>query len=350
MALDFPSSPSVGQQYNGYVWNGYAWDSTAATPVSITSTAPGYNYVINGAFDVWQRGTTGYVVDSYGSADRWLFSRGTLAQQTFTPGSLSWATSQYYANFSYTGQVFAYMEQRIEDVRALAGQTVTLSFYAKSSTSSPITLRIAQNYGTGGSTATDSFPTTFNLTTSWVRYTYTSTIPSISGKTVGPANTTFTAFGLYGTTSTAVTGNFDIWGVQVETGGTATAFKRNAPSIQAELAACQRYYYRTVGDASSTLSYIALGSATSTSILEAIAPLPVSMRVPPTSIEYSSVAAFRFGSGTTAVSALTSVSSITNKNSVFLNATTSSAHGVPSGVVMAIAVNNGGYVGFSAEL
>lgn len=246
------------------------------------------NYLINGAFDIWQRGTSNYVVDAYGSADRWKFARGTLAQQTFTPGSQTWATSSYYANFSYTGQTFAYMSQAIEDVRLLAGQNVTISFYAKSSASSSISLRVLQNYGTGGSTPTDAFPTTFSTTTSWQRFTYTYTVPSTSGKTLGPSNTSFTELGFYGTLGTAVTGNFDIANIQLERGNTATSFRRNQPNIQAELAACQRYYWReTVSGTYSVLGTGIVGNSSTNAVVGVT--FPVAMRVPPTSAEWTNL-------------------------------------------------------------
>jgi hypothetical protein len=44
----------------------------------------------------------------------------------------------------------------------------------------------------------------------------------------------------------------DFWGIQVEAGSTATAFQTATGTIQGELAACQRYYYRIYGTANNT--------------------------------------------------------------------------------------------------
>jgi hypothetical protein len=64
----------------------------------------------------------------------------------------------------------------------------------------------------------------------------------MSGKTIG-ANS-FLDITLFG----AINNALDIWGVQLEAGPVATPFRRNANSIQGELAACQRYYEKSYND------------------------------------------------------------------------------------------------------
>lgn len=252
MPMDFPSSPTVGQQYNGYVWTGTAWDSTSAQPISLSTTAPGYNYIINGGFDIWQRGTSfsgtnGYIADRFTTYCDTLTNK-SWSRVAFTAGECPapQVGSKYYLRYtetvSSTGNNF--YTQPIEDVETLAGQTVTFSWYAKASTARSIDARFSQNFGSGGS-ATEYTPrVTFNLTTSWARYTHTVTIPSISGKTIG--TNSFLGPMLY--ISNSQVGTVDIWGMQVEQGSAATAFRRNAPSIQGELAACQRYYLSISGN------------------------------------------------------------------------------------------------------
>ena len=95
----------------------------------------------------------------------------------------------------------------------------------------------------------------------------------------------------------------EITGVQLEAGSIATPFKRNANSIQGELAACQRYYQRfTSSGASGTfLGYATIAYVTTTSGI-GVLPHRVEMRANPT---LSSGGSFEnFGASTIAVSAV----------------------------------------------
>jgi hypothetical protein len=301
MPLDFPSSPADGQIYNNYQWSvsSGAWKAIpSVTPVTIQSptppispnkgdiwlnttdgvfftyyddgtskqwiemmssgipTTPSYNYIINGAFDIWQRGTSSTVSNGVGAhtADRWLSVAGAGAtvvtsQQAFTPGTapVSGYEGTFFSrvNRTVTGSAGSFFLQRIEDVRSLAGQTVTVSFWAKAAANYSLgtgDLYFFQVFGAGGSAGVATgISSATTITTSWQRYSYTVTVPSVSGKTIGANSYLEMTFGLQTSTSTFT---LDIWGVQVEAGSIATPFRRNAPSIQAELAACQRYYYQ----------------------------------------------------------------------------------------------------------
>jgi hypothetical protein len=78
----------------------------------------------------------------------------------------------------------------------------------------------------------------------------------------------------------------EITGVQLEEGTVATPFRRNAPSIQAELAACQRYYYR-MPPSTVNGTRVGIGFQSSTTMADIVLYLPVSLRVPPTSVGFS---------------------------------------------------------------
>ena len=210
-----------------------------------------HNYIINGAFDIWQRGTSFTSVGGVSefNADRWLINPTTgatsvITREDFTPGdieAIGFGDAKYFLrvdNDGSGGGNDSRFQQRIEDVRTLAGQTATLSFYIKTNNSEDLGLEVRQNFGSGGSSDSGVASETVTTTTSWQRVSYTFTVPSMSGKTIGTGSYLYLRLRVIGAVATV----FDIWGVQLEAGSIATPFKRNANSIAGELAACQRYY------------------------------------------------------------------------------------------------------------
>ena len=278
-------------------------DSTTSTGLAwqpyASQYAAGKNKIINGDFSIWQRGTS---FSTYGyTADRFTYDPGgasvqpTISRQTFTPGSapVSGYEGQYFYRSSWasapTGQGYnTLLIQKIEDVRTLAGQIVTASAWIKTDSPRSFSFGLIQEFGSGGSSMVNpagglSYQTT---STGWVRYTMTVTVPSVSGKTIG-ANSNMWLF--ITTTSLNVAQTWDIWGLQLEAGSIATPFTTATGSIQGELAACQRYYYK-IGPSdgsSSSFLYSPLGMANATTQVIITFPFPQIMRVKPTSIEYT---------------------------------------------------------------
>jgi hypothetical protein len=222
---------------------------------SSVAYAAGKNKIINGDFGVWQRGTSfASIASNVYFADRFAASNSagggtiTFSQQTFTPGTapVSGYESQYFARLAVTsgsGSTVTGCYQKIEDVRTLAGQTITVSFWAKADSARTLGIYTQQNFGSGGSGAVTT-STTRTLTTSWARYTYTLSLASISGKTVGTGSFLYIAIEL-GAGQASGTVTLDTWGWQVEQGSTATAFQTATGTIQGELALCQRYYEKS---------------------------------------------------------------------------------------------------------
>lgn len=291
-------SPAEGQ----LVWlqdvNKYVYYTGSAWADLIPTAQTTGNAIINGAFDIWQRGTsfTHSTGTAIFSADRFQYNSDgtggsiTLSQQTFTPGTapVSGYEGQFFWRYTCTtartSQTYNLMFTKTEDVRTLAGQTATLSFWAKADSARTMNVTGEQNFGSGGSTAVAITWGTSNLTTSWQRFTYTVSLASIAGKTLGAGNNLTTIFGMVNVTGATI----DIWGVQLEAGSVATPFKRNAPSIQAELAACQRYYWRTTpGVQYADIGPMGMSGASTLFGIRFTNPVP--MRVGATSLEFSNL-------------------------------------------------------------
>jgi len=243
----------------------------------------GKNKIINGDFGIWQRGTTTTSV-GYFTADRWYCgtdATATFSRQVHTPGAAPVAgyEGQYFMRLAKnSGGSYVDLRQYVEDVRTLAGQTVTLSFWAKcGSGTESLEPYYSQDFGASGSAGVSNSVTAQTITTSWARYSFTFTLPSISGKTIG-ANS-FTLIYAARSINSSSARTIDVWGVQLEAGSTATAFQTATGSLAGELAACQRYY-QVLGDNIYELIYG--GYMTSGTVGYISFPYPVTMRTTPT--------------------------------------------------------------------
>jgi hypothetical protein len=215
------------------------------------------NVIINGGFDIWQRGTAATTIAITSSsaflADRWQATRSVS-------GSKQSQISAGLDGFRYgmriqrdsgnTSTTAIYLSQSFEgDVAIkLANKPVVLSFYARagsnySPTSSFLTVGLGCGTGSEANIIYSSFtgytlPVNSNitLTTSWQRFTFIVNIPS--GTTQAGLYFAMTPVG------TASTNDyFDITGVQLEQNYQPTPFEQRPIGI--ELALCQRYYEKT---------------------------------------------------------------------------------------------------------
>ena len=229
----------------------------------------GKNKIINGDFGVWQRGTSFSVTSAVTyAADRfsaYMDGSGTqtVSRQAFAPGTAPVAgyESQYFYRYAKTvagtGQTYSVIaEQKIEDVRTFAGQTVTISFWAKADATRILNATLMQ-YFNGSANVYTGFAVNFSLTTSWARYSATITVPSIAGKTIN-ANNYLAVYLSEVSLNTVQT--VDIWGVQLEAGSVATPFTTATGTIQGELAACQRYYEKSYDISTAPATATAVGS------------------------------------------------------------------------------------------
>jgi hypothetical protein len=318
------------------------------------------NAIINGACEVAQRGTSAVTLTAASflyPVDRMFVGRssgttGATAQQigstTLTGFNNAVRVQRTAANTS-TNDLF--IGQSMESLNSIpfAGQTVTLSFYARaganySSSGSALAVRLYSGTGTDQSGLGSGFTGTATpisssqvITTSWVRYSFSAAISSSA------TQLQFLAF--YTPVGTAgAADNVDITGIQLEVGSQATPFTRAGGTIQGELAACQRYYERITSQSSN--ARLGAGIASGLTAFNPTIYFAVTKRVAASTIDFANL--------TTYDSAIRSFTTITYSEGS-LNSTTINVTGVTSGLTTGrttelIASTIGGYIGFSAEL
>jgi hypothetical protein len=201
------------------------------------------NYLINGGFDFWQRGTS-FTADGY-CADRWYFDETGVCAVTRTttdlPPGFNYALEATATTANDSVDLYQALESSV--VIPLRGKTVTFSCYLKMDSdmrSQEFTFRLTADYST--STDARASQTTSigdvvidkSLYADWARASYTFTVPiDAVGLMVGIEPPT---------TSSPTTSKYFVTGAMLETGSTPTEFRRAGSTISEELAACQRYY------------------------------------------------------------------------------------------------------------
>ena len=284
------------------------------------------NIVINGGFQVWQRGTTAdtattgdYMCDRFLVGFSGLDGNVDWDQETSTPDGHNYAlkVSTDASESSLDAGDFLRVEQRFEgqNLQLLqkgtsSAKSVTLSFWVKSSVASTYTVALEDRDTSSFREIGKSY--VINSANTWEHKTVT-----FEGDTVGALdNDNAYSLGLYfwidagstytsGTFSTAwqardtdervydTTGwlvstspQFYLTGVQLEVGDVATPFEHR--SFGDELAKCQRYYHKVEHSYGSI--EIGAGLETTTTQARIFVPFPVEMRSHPTAVETSTTA------------------------------------------------------------
>jgi len=254
-------------------------DQTKADLNAIGVSGGRKNLIINGGFDVWQRGTSFASVNGL-TADRWRIAESggslTTTREAFTQGQTEVPNNPtYYLKASVTtGDNNCSVRQHIEDVTHTSGETVTVSFWAKGTNPAGGSLEwtMMQRFGSGGS-GNVSVTTSFTITSSWVKYTHSFSLASVSGKTIGAGSSLELLINQPAGDTSTTAWELNMANVQVEKGSVATDFEHR--SYGEELALCQRYYWKD------THNGMVLTATAANRVIGCIY-FPVTMRTTPT--------------------------------------------------------------------
>jgi hypothetical protein len=247
-----------------------------------------------------------------------------------------------------TGTRSVFQTLETADSLRFAGQTVTMSFYARaganfSALSNLLDVNIVSGTGTDQiyysfTGFTNVVATNVTLSTSWQRF-------SVTGSVATTATQMAVRFGFTPTGTAGAADYIEVTGVQLEVGSVATPYNRQNGTIQGELSAAQRYYW-LFNSGSSTI----LGTSfyQSTTRMHLPVTFPVTMRTAPSLVATSGTNYYNFQSnGDDNFNSLTIGAASPQSAYLFNNTENSGTAGVAG---MVLTNNASTSVAFSAEL
>ncbi len=264
------------------------------------------NYLLNGNFDFWQRGTSFSTAGTYQS-DRWYNPTGELSNVTVTKSTATpFLGSTSFSRATSTGaSSFANLAQALEStvVNGMKGKTFTFSIVVRRNSTfnaTGISVAIQKNAtadtrqgGTWSTISGVSTPLASLAADTWVQLQVTATIPND-----GTAN----GVRVYLSYNTSVASGsiLDISQGMLNEGSVAAPFTLASPTIDSELQSCKRYYQQNprmwvqVRQSTTTEYYVLYNFE----VEMRIAPTPILNTTTPYS-EYPVTGTGRSGSGST---------------------------------------------------
>ena len=216
--------------------------ATKAEQLYVDNKPSGFkNLIINGGFDIWQRGTsftnvgTGYTVDRFRNTNY----GGALPTITKVAGTGNLNNALRITNIDgSSGQVVEF-DTTIEGGNLPNSGNLTISFYIRGNKDGVVSTGRIIN-GLSGTTNTGR--SDVSITTSWTRVTKTVTAVAANDSQFYRV---FVLDGSFGTYMNSLTDWIEITGIQLEEGSVATPFEQRPYGL--ELSLCQRYYETKIG-------------------------------------------------------------------------------------------------------
>src|SRR5262245_43901007 len=245
---------------------GRLWVGTADQVLAVVAGAPAWaapaataSVLVNGGFEVWQRGTGPFTGDGTRGADRWENTQAAGTMSVSRDSANADVGSTYCAAVTLTGSPNCQLRQKMEDYVGLRGRTLTLSVRVRCATATAVRPMVWDSvngyrygsYHTGGG-AYETLTLTLLIAAA--------TTALYVGVHIGAATTVYVDNGV------------------LVVGNAAPAYVPLHPAD--ELARCQRYYYE-VGGLDTVEWVVAAQAYTATNVI-AVVRHPVEMALAPT--------------------------------------------------------------------